>query len=240
MVLEDLERCRPNPEWDTAYDPISSIQVMKLKWTLDHLLAFDPNSDATKNMDNFPSDINLSGTIDAHLILMETKAVVPPDLMAKVQSNTKLIPKPPSPSSSHPVIGTLIQTQKTHCMAQYYLTNMAINIPIIVNPSLDFIKAQIISVNQVCQSIINSLPSEYETQLRQRIEQSAILINKAIRETLLTEHNNTTPDTVFTFEQIPIKEALFNILDSNKEIMRHVSRNYTGQDTNLLSQEFPS
>ena len=68
IILEDLERCRPNQDWDTVYDPVSRIQVNKLEWTLDHLLAFAPNSDAAKNMDNFPSDINLAGTIDAHLI----------------------------------------------------------------------------------------------------------------------------------------------------------------------------
>ena len=103
MVLQELDRCRPNPDWDTVYDPVSRVQVTKLEWTLDNLLAFAPNSGATKNMDNFPSDINLAGTIDAHLIIMETQDVVPLDLMAKVQSNTKLIPKPLSPSSSHPV-----------------------------------------------------------------------------------------------------------------------------------------
>jgi hypothetical protein len=31
MILEVLERCRPNPEWDTVYNPVSSIQVMKLE-----------------------------------------------------------------------------------------------------------------------------------------------------------------------------------------------------------------
>ena len=59
---------------------------------------------------------------------------------------------------------------------------MAINIPLIVNPALDFIKNQIISVNQVCQSVINSLPSEHETQIRQRIEQSDMKLNTAIRK----------------------------------------------------------
>ena len=150
---------------------------------------------------------------------MKTKDVVPIDLMAEVQSNTKLVPKPPSPHSSHPVLGTIIRTQKTHYMAQYYLTNMAINIPKIVNPALDFIKSQIFSVNQVCQSIINSLPREQQSLLKQKIEQSAININKAIRDTLLAEHNSTTPEAVFIFEQIPIREGLFHILEANKEIM---------------------
>ena len=65
-----------------------------------------------------------------------------------------------------PVIGNLIQTQKTHYMAHYYLTNMAINIPKIVNPALDLIKAQIISANQVCQSMLTGPSHEYEAKLR--------------------------------------------------------------------------
>jgi len=56
-------------------------------------------------------------------------------------------------------------------MAHYYLTNMAINIPKIVNPALDLIKAQIISTNQVCQSMLTGPAHEYESKLRQKVEQ---------------------------------------------------------------------
>ena len=151
-----MENCRPNPEWETCYNPVSDIQVHKLECTLDQLLIFAPNSDATKNMDNFPSDNHMSRTIDAAPILFEAKDLVPVELAEQVQSNRKLIPKTPSPTSSHPVIGNIIQNQKTHYMVQYYLTNMAVNIPKILNPALDSIKALIISANQVCQNLLKA------------------------------------------------------------------------------------
>ena len=161
-----MEYCRPNPEWDTVYDPVSGIQVHKLEWTLDNLLIFAPNSDATKDMDNFPADNNLARTIDAALILFESKDLVPVELAEQVQSNRKLIPKTPSPTSSHPVIGNIIQTQKTHYMAHYYLSNMAVHIPKIVNPALDTIKASILSANIVCQSLVSGTANQHEQKLR--------------------------------------------------------------------------
>jgi hypothetical protein len=86
--------------------------VYKLDWTLDYLMVFSPDSDATRNMDNFPSDINMAQTIDAQLILFEAKDPVSTELAEKVQSNRKLIPKTPSPTSSHPLIGNLVQIRK--------------------------------------------------------------------------------------------------------------------------------
>ena len=101
-----MEHCRPNPEWETCYNPVSDIQVHKLEWTLDQLLIFPPNSDATKNMDNFPSDNHMSRTIDAALILFEAKDLVPVELAGQVQSNRKLLPKTPSLGNSNTCLTT--------------------------------------------------------------------------------------------------------------------------------------
>ena len=60
------------------------------------------------------------------------------------------------------MIGNIIQTQKTHYMAQYYLTNMAVNIPKIVNPAFETIKASILSANIVCKSLVSVPANEHE------------------------------------------------------------------------------
>jgi hypothetical protein len=73
-------------------------------------------------MDNFPTNENMARTMGAQLILLEGRDMVPTELTELIHSNKRLVPKPPSPGSAHPVIGNLIQTQKTHYMAQYYLT----------------------------------------------------------------------------------------------------------------------
>ena len=73
-------------------------------------------------------------------------------------------------------------------MAQYYLTNMAINISKIVDPALESIKAQIISANQVSQSLLTGPAHEYDTKLKQKVEQSSKIINQTIHNTLLLEH----------------------------------------------------
>ena len=101
----------------------------KLEWSLNFLVLFLPDCDSTKNMDNFPTNDDMARTIDAQLILLEARDLVPTELTEKVQSNKKLIPKTASPASSHPLMRNPIQTQKTHYMAHYYMTNMAINIP---------------------------------------------------------------------------------------------------------------
>ena len=139
-MQEELEKFRPSIEWETVYDPVAEVQVNKLEWALNFLVVFSPDSDATKNMDNFPTNDNMARTMDAQLILIEGRDLVPIELAERVQSNRRLVPKTPSPTSSHPIIGNLIQNQKTHYMAHYYLTNMAINIPKILNPALDSIK----------------------------------------------------------------------------------------------------
>ena len=41
-MADNIESCRPNPEWDTVYNPVPEIQVHKLEWTLDNLLIFAP------------------------------------------------------------------------------------------------------------------------------------------------------------------------------------------------------
>jgi hypothetical protein len=28
FIVEGVKKCRPNPEWDTCYDPVSEIQVL--------------------------------------------------------------------------------------------------------------------------------------------------------------------------------------------------------------------
>ena len=105
-------------------------------------------------------------------------------------------------------------------MAHYYLTNMAINIPKILNPALDSIKTQIISANQICQAILMGPPQEYETKLRQKIESSSKLINQALQKTRLQEHKDMGLDTQFEYKPVPINEALMMIINDNKETLR--------------------
>ena len=56
-------------------------------------------------------------------------------------------------------------------------------------------------------------------KLRQKIEQSSSILNAVIHETLSAEHKINTLDTVFDFKLVPIKEALFKIIEANKEVM---------------------
>ena len=170
-------------------------------------------------MDHFPADTNLARTIDATLILFKSKDLVPVILAEPVQSNRKLIPKTPSPTSSHPVIGDLIQTQKTHYMAHYYLSNMAIHIPKIANPALVTIKASILSANIVCQSIVSGTATEHEQKLRIMIEQSSNNINNALKDIITAEHRALDPNAHIEYKPIPHKEAFMKILETNKEIL---------------------
>jgi hypothetical protein len=131
-----MENCRPNAEWDTCYNLVSGIQVHQLDLTLDKLIIFALNSDATKDMDNFLSDTNMARTIDAELILFESKGLVFVELAEEVQLNRKLIPKTPSPTSSHPVIRNIIQTQKNTLYGSILSTQYGV----CVNPAFDTIK----------------------------------------------------------------------------------------------------
>ena len=155
-----------------------------------------PNSDATKDMENFPADTTQARTIDAALILFESKDLVPIELMEKVQSNRKLIPKAPLPTNSHPVLGVIMQTQKTHYMAHYYLSIMAVHIPQIVNPALDIIKSSILSANIVCKSLVSGPATEYEQKLRIMIEQSSTNINNALKDIITAEEKARDPTSL--------------------------------------------
>jgi uncharacterized protein YaaW (UPF0174 family) len=104
-------------------------------------------------------------------------------------------------------------------MAHYYLTNMAVNIPKIINPALDSIKSLIISANQVCQNLLKVPASEHESTLKQMIEQFSNIINTALKETILTGQKNQDPESKIEYKPVPIKEALILTLNSNKEVM---------------------
>jgi hypothetical protein len=121
--------------------------------------------------------------------------------------------------SLHPVIENLIQTQQTHYMAQYYLVNMAINIPKNVDPAFESIMTQIISANQVCQSLLTGLSHENENKLKQRVEQSSKIINQTVQNTLLLEHQVSGLDIPFEYKTVPIEEALHRIMKDNKETL---------------------
>ena len=71
-------------------------------------------------------------------------------------------------------------------MAQYYLPNMAVNIPKILNPALDSIKALIISANQVCQNLLKGPAMDHESKLKQMFEHSSTMIYKAIKADVWT------------------------------------------------------
>jgi hypothetical protein len=104
-------------------------------------------------------------------------------------------------------------------MAQYYLTNMAVNIPKILNPALDSIKALIISANQVCQNLLKEPAIEHESKLKQMFEHSSTMINKVIKETILTEEKKKDPEVHVEYKELPIQEALMMTLTSNKKVM---------------------
>ena len=40
FMQEEFEKCRPNLEWETMYDPVAEVQVRKLEWTLNFLVLF--------------------------------------------------------------------------------------------------------------------------------------------------------------------------------------------------------
>ena len=102
-------------------------------------------------------------------------------------------------------------------MAQYYLTNMAVNIPKIVDPALESIKTQIISANQVCQSLLTGSAHDYESKLNQKVGQSSKIINQSIQNTLLLEHQEMGLDIPFEYKTVPIAESLQTIIKDNKD-----------------------
>ena len=89
-------------------------------------------------------------------------------------------------------------------MAQYYLSNIAVNIPTIVNPAFDTIKTSIMSANQLCQSLISGPANEHEPKLRQMIEQSSTIINAALKEIITNEHQSQDPDVHNEYKPVPI------------------------------------
>jgi hypothetical protein len=81
-------------------------------------------------------------------------------------------------------------------MAHYYLTNMAVNTPKLINPVFESIKPLILSSNQLCQSLLNGPANEHESKLQHMVEQSSNIINSAIQETRKTKHNNQDLDVI--------------------------------------------
>ena len=96
---------------------------------------------------------------------------------------------------------------------------MAVNIPRIVNPALESIKALIISSNQLFQSVLNGPSNEYESKLQQMISQSSTIINTAIKETQKTTQTSQDAEVINEYQTIPIKEAMFKVMEVNKEVM---------------------
>ena len=96
---------------------------------------------------------------------------------------------------------------------------MAVNIPKIVNPAFDTIKASILSANIVCQSLVSGTANEHEQKLRLMIEQSSNNINNALKDIITAEHQAIDPNVHVEYKPIPLKEAFMKILTTNKEIL---------------------
>jgi hypothetical protein len=104
-------------------------------------------------------------------------------------------------------------------MAHYYLPNMAVNIPKIINPALESIKSLILSSNQLCQSLLYRPENEFKFKLQQMISQSSTIINSVLQDTRKTEQNSQDLEVVNDYKPIPVKEALFKVMEINKKIM---------------------
>ena len=66
---------------------------------------------------------------------------------------------------------------------------------------------------------MNGPSNEYESKLQQMISQSSTIINTSIKDTQKTAQTSQDAEVINEYQTIPIKEAMFKVMEINKTVM---------------------